>query len=157
MGFSLPSAIGACHAMSRKPVYSFTGDGGLQMNIQELQTIRRENLPIKILVFNNHSLGMIRHFQEMYFSSNFVQTTADHGYTIPDFCKIAAAYGIRTKSVTTIEDIGDEFYDDQPVLYNILCRNTTYIYPKLAIHKPIYDQDRLMDRKLLQKLMTMEE
>lgn len=157
MGFSLPAAIGACHASGRKPVYCITGDGGLQMNIQELQTIKREQLPIKILLFNNHSLGMIRHFQEMYFFSNFAQTTAANGYTTPDFCKVAEAYGIRAKIVTNIEDIGDAFYDDHPVLYNVLCRDTTYIYPKLAIHKPIYDQDKLMDRNLLQKLMIMEE
>lgn len=152
MGFSVPAAIGACIASGRHPVYAFCGDGGFQMNIQELQTIVRENLPIKILLFNNHSLGMIRHFQEMYFDSNFVQTKAEHGYTVPDFIKIAEAYGIPAKYISCTEEFADTLQQDGPILYDISCRNDTYIYPKLAIHKPIYDQDPLMDRELLHEL-----
>ena len=155
MGFSLPAAVGACIASGRRPVYAFCGDGGLQMNIQELETIRRERLPIKILLLNNHSLGMIRHFQEMYFQSNFVQTKPEHGYTVPDFVKIAEAYGIPAGTVASIEDISDQLTSDGPAFLDILCRNDTYIYPKLAIHKPIYDQDPLMDRELLMKLKQL--
>lgn len=155
MGFSLPAAVGACIASGHRPVYAFCGDGGLQMNIQELETIRRERLPIKILLLNNHSLGMIRHFQEMYFQSNFVQTKPEHGYTVPDFVKIAKAYGIPAETVTSIKDISVQLTSDGPAFYDILCRNDTYIYPKLAIHKPIYDQDPLMDRELLTKLKQL--
>ena len=83
MGYSLPAAIGAYYA-THKPVICFNGDGGLQMNIQELAFIRRERLPIKVFVFNNYALGMIRHFQEMYFESNYVQTVKGMGYDTPD-------------------------------------------------------------------------
>lgn len=155
MGYSLPAAIGAYYA-SKLPVFSFSGDGGLQMNIQELQFIVREQIPIKIFLLNNHSLGMIRHFQEMYFDSKFVQTTTSRGYTTPDFCKIAEAYGLKTYSITddsdydTIKEIVD---GPGPVFVQILCNDKTYVFPKLSMGKPIHDQDPLMDRELFNRLI----
>lgn len=155
MGFSLPAAIGASLANSRATVYAFTGDGGLQMNIQELQTIAREKLPVKIMLMNNESLGMIRHFQEMYFDSNFVQTKPDSGYTVPDFTAVAKSYGIEAKRIEKISDFGDTLTSQEPILYDIQCGKDTYLFPKLAIKKPIYDQEPLMDRELLEELKRM--
>jgi len=158
MGYSLPAAIGAYYA-SKWPVFSFNGDGGLQMNIQELQFIVRDQLDIKILVVNNHSLGMIRHFQEMYLDSNFVQTTSGSGYTTPDFCKVAAAYGLK---VYTITDLGDcetlveIFGCAGPALIQVLCQDKTYVFPKLSMGKPIHDQDPLLDRELFNRLIIDE-
>ena len=86
MGYSLPASIGAYYG-TKLPVICFTGDGGLQMNIQELQFIAREKLPIKVVVLNNSALGMIRHFQEMYFDDRYVQTLPEGGYTSPDFAE----------------------------------------------------------------------
>mgnify|MGYP001603145215 FL=1 len=79
MGFGLPAAIGAWYARSNYKVVTITGDGGIQMNIQELQTIAREKIPIKIIIMNNKALGMIRHFQEMYFESNYYEIGRAHG------------------------------------------------------------------------------
>ena len=110
MGYSLPAAIGCCHATG-EVVYSFNGDGGIQMNIQELQTIAREQLPVKIIIFNNSSLGMIRHFQEMYFDRRYVQTVSEGGYTTPDFEALAKAYGISYASARMISDIDDHLFD----------------------------------------------
>jgi len=155
MGYSLPAAIGAYYA-SRKPVICFTGDGGLQMNIQELQFIAREGIPIKIVLMNNHSLGMIRHFQEMYFDSNSVQTTANKGYTTPDFNKVAEAYGIPTYIVNDMNEIPQLekiFTSAAPAFIHVRCSDKTYVYPKLAMNKPIHDQEPLMNRKLFDKLM----
>lgn len=158
MGYSLPAAIGAYYA-SKLPVFSFNGDGGFQMNIQELQFIVREQLPIKILIVNNHSLGMIRHFQEMYFDSNSVQTTADRGYTTPDFCKVAEAYGLKSYSITNLGDcetLEEILGCPGPALIHVLCNDKTYISPKLAMGKPIHDQDPLMDRELFNRLIHYE-
>ena len=159
MGYSLPAAIGAYYG-SEKPVISFNGDGGLQMNIQELQLIAREQIPIKVVVLNNNSLGMIRHFQEMYFESNYVQTREEKGYTSPDFIKIADAYGIRSIHINSIEQIKSLKYvlsDALPILINIDLGNTTYVYPKLAMGRPIHDQDPLMNRELFKKLCGIDE
>ncbi len=158
MGYSLPAAIGAYYH-ARKPVYCFTGDGGFQMNIQELQYLVREKLPVKIFILNNHSLGMIRHFQEMYFDSNFTQTVKNQGYSEPDFVKIGLAYGINSFNIS---DIGDfkkcnaALYDQHPALFNVEMGCTTYVFPKLAFNKPIYDQDPAIDRALLAELLAYE-
>jgi acetolactate synthase-1/2/3 large subunit len=157
MGYSLPAAIGAYYG-SRENVICFNGDGGLQMNIQELQFIARENIPIKVVLLNNNSLGMIRHFQEMYFESNYVQTIKEGGYITPDFRKIANAYELRYINVNCIEEISkceDMLVDDKPCFIEISLTDTTYVYPKLAMGRPIHDQDPLLDRNLFNKLMKI--
>lgn len=159
MGYSLPAAIGAYFA-SQKPIICFVGDGGFQMNIQELQFVVREHLPIKIILLNNHSLGMIRHFQEMYFDSNFVMTTANTGYTVPNFEKVVQAYGIKSYSFNNNSDftqLNKILSDPTPLFINFDCGYKTYVYPKLAMNKPIHDQDPLMNREMYNKLMSDEE
>lgn len=157
MGYSLPAAIGAYYG-NKQNVICFNGDGGLQMNMQELQFIVRENIPIKIVVLNNKSLGMIRHFQEMYFESNFVQTKENQGYTVPEFNKIATAYNLRYVKVDAIEDISickDMLEDNKPCFIEISLSDTTYVSPKLAMGRPIHDQDPLLERELFNRLMEI--
>lgn len=157
MGYSLPCSIGAYYG-SRKNVISFNGDGGLQMNVQELQFIARENIPVKVIVLNNKSLGMIRHFQEMYLDSNFVQTKKEMGYITPDFEKIAESYNLRYIKISSIKEISkcaDALADENPYFIEIDLTDTTYVYPKLAVNKPIYDQDPPLDGELLNRLIKI--
>ena len=155
MGYSLPAAIG-CALADGKAVYSFQGDGGIQMNIQELQTIARENLPVKIILFNNSALGMIRHFQEMYFEDNYVQTVPSGGYTVPDFGAIAAAYKIPYKCIGKVEDIDDSLFDAEgPQFVEVRITEPTYVYPKLEYGKPNQDQEPLLDRKRYSYIMEL--
>lgn len=92
MGFSLPAAIGAAYAQPNATVVSINGDGGLQMNIQELQAIRRDHIPVKVIVLNNGCLGMIRRLQERIFDDRTAGSV--HGYEAPDYSAIAPAYGL---------------------------------------------------------------
>ncbi len=157
MGYSLPAAIGAFIA-TKKPIYCFVGDGGFQMNIQELQTIINYNIPIKIFVMNNKSLGMIRHFQEMYFDSNFVMTNTKKGYNAPDFTKIAKAYGLDILKTNTIDDLSklnDKIGNNKPLLVDISLRGMTYVYPKLVFGRPTQEQEPLLDKILLEKVMNL--
>ena len=155
MGYSLPAAIGA-HYGSGKPVVSINGDGGFQMNLQELQFIIREHLPITIIIINNQALGMIRHFQEMYFASNYTQTKAIGGYTTPDFVKISEAYGIPAYRVESIDAITEELLQHNgPMLIEVCVKNDTYVSPKLMYGKPNQDQDPPLDRTLFQELMEL--
>lgn len=159
MGHALPSAIGAFYGSESKRVVCICGDGGLQMNIQELQYLVREKLPIKIIVFNNNALGMIRHFQEMYFDSVFYQTKPEGGYTAPDFVSIGKAYGIRAMAIDDIDDIGKcagMLTDEEAVLIEIRYFDNTYIVPKLEYGKPNQDQEPLIDRNLFHRLMALE-
>ena len=159
MGYSLPAAIGAHYASNQK-VFCFTGDGGMQINIQELQFIFREKLPIKIFILNNNSLGMIRHFQEMYFESNFAQTVENKGYSAPNFVEIARAYKIKAIHINSIDEIDratDLLLNDEPCLFDVQVGNTTFVYPKLEFTKPIYDQEPPLDRELLDELLNYED
>jgi len=155
MGYSLPAAIGAYYT-SKKPVISFNGDGGIQMNIQELEFIKRERLPIKIFIFNNYSLGMIRHFQEMYFQKNYMQTVEGRGYDTPDFENIAKAYNMYYICYKELSDISDKFMKiEGPVLIEIQLKEDTYVFPKLEFGKPNHDQEPLIDRNLFNQLMEL--
>lgn len=155
MGYSLPASIG-CALASHKTVYSLNGDGGIQMNIQELQVIARENLPIKIIIFNNYALGMIRHFQEMYFDNNYFQTVKKGGYTVPDFEKIAYAYGLRYICIEKEEDLRHEYFEgNQPTIIEVKIKENTYVFPKLEFGKPNQDQEPLLDREVFRYLMEL--
>ena len=104
MGFALPASIGAS-IESNKNVIAIIGDGSFQMNIQELHSIFRLNLKIKIIVINNDSLGMIRQFQDTYFESRYIGTK--WGYTTPDFCKISQAYQIGSRKISENSEVDD--------------------------------------------------
>jgi len=102
MGFSLPAAIGAAYALKNTEIISVNGDGGFQMNIQELQTIVRDNLPINIIILNNNCLGMIRRLQEKMFNNRTVVSV--HGYSVPNYAKVADAYGIKYLKIDSVEE-----------------------------------------------------
>lgn len=100
MGFSLPAALGAAYARPNATVISINGDGGLQMNIQELQAIRRDNIPVKVIVLNNGCLGMIRRLQERIFDDRTAGSV--HGYEAPDYSAIAPAYGLAYVKIDSV-------------------------------------------------------
>lgn len=134
MGCALPYAIGASIAEQKRIVYCVTGDGGLQMNIQELETVAREHLPIKILVLNNHALGKISEIQEGAYDRRFAQTTKNSGYTVPDFEKISKAYGIKAVTLNSYYDLDEYtewFLDREPCLIDIEISETSRLIPKV--------------------------
>ena len=94
MGFGIPASIGGCIAGGRKRTVCIDGDGGFQLNIQELETVKRLNLPIKFFVLNNEGYGSIRATQQTYFEGRFVASGRSSGLTLPDTIKIASAYGL---------------------------------------------------------------
>ncbi len=101
MGFGFPSAIGAAMATG-KPAWAVVGDGGFQMTLCELSTALLQKVPVKILVINNHYLGMIRQWQELFFDNRLMGSDLEGN---PDFVKLAAAYGIPGKNVTRAGDV----------------------------------------------------
>ncbi len=146
MGFSLPASIGACLAVNKSPVIVIIGDGCMQINIQELQTITRNKLPIKIIVINNQSLGMIRQFQDSYFESRYQSTF--WGYSAPDFEKIAIAYNISAKTINNQDEVLDAINwlwepmnEQEPQLLQVMINHQTNTYPKLAFGRPITEME----------------
>ncbi len=101
MGFGLPSAMGAKVAAPNREVVLFVGDGGIQMTIQELGTIMQDNIGVKIVLLNNGFLGMVRQWQELFYSKRYSATPL----VSPDFVKVAEAYSIKGKRVADRKDL----------------------------------------------------
>lgn len=143
MGSALPMAIGASFACPGRPVVIITGDGGFQLNIQELQTVYHHDLPIKIILLNNRSYGMIRQFQDQYFNGRYQSTVV--GYSCPDFQKVVAAYSIpvtRTVAARNVA-VGLEwlFENKKPKFLEVFISDRSVVTPKLGVNKPIEEQD----------------
>jgi len=99
MGWCIPAAIGACVANDYKRTILVTGDGSIQFNIHELETIKYYKLPIKIFVFNNQGYESIRSTQDNYFSSNYVGSNKDSGVSNPDFKMLAKAHDFKYEKI----------------------------------------------------------
>lgn len=139
MGYALPAAIGTYFA-NKQPNVMIAGDGGIQLNIQELQTIYRNKLPIKLVVINNKNLGMIRQFQDSYFESRYQSTF--WGYSPPDFEKVAKAYGIESDTLSEEEDIAtalEKMWENPnaPYLLQVMIDSHANAYPKIAFGRPL--------------------
>ena len=157
MGYGLPAAIGAYYATGR-PVVCICGDGAFQMNIQELEWVKRENLPIKMLIMNNEALGMIRHLQRDYFDCLFVGTTDGCGFASCNFSKVADAYGIPSKRMwcDEVKETAPEFLEKEgPGLLEIMLEHGTYAYPKTCLGEPIHNQQPYAPKEVYEKLMSL--
>lgn len=134
MGCGLPFAIGSSIALHGGVAYCIAGDGGFQMNIQELETIHREELPIKILILNNRVLGKISETQHFNHADRFACTAVSGGYTVPDFAKIAEAYGIRSVALNSYQELAkyrDWFIDHESCLIDIPLPEDSLLTPKI--------------------------
>lgn len=131
MGFGLPAAIGAKMAQPERTVCFFGGDGGFQMTIQELGTIMQYGTAVKMVVLNNHFLGNVRQWQDLFFNKRFSQTPMAN----PDFCAIASAYGIKNRKVENREELKDAVAEmiayDGPFLLNVLVEETDNVFPMI--------------------------
>jgi acetolactate synthase-1/2/3 large subunit len=136
MGYCLPAAIGASIAMGQKPVVLITGDGSIQMNIQELQTVVAYRLPIKIFVLVNDGYLAIRTTQNAYFDGRHYGSSPEGRLFLPDIRKIAEAYGIPTMNIkggdSIVERIKDVMSTDGPCLCEIFMDPQQSLYPKLS-------------------------
>jgi acetolactate synthase-1/2/3 large subunit len=103
MGYSLPAAIGVQVARPTEPVWCLVGDGCFQMTSQELAVLVQERLPVKIALFNNQYLGMVRQWQELFYNKNYQGVQLDNGD--PDFVKLAEAYRVPSVRVTRPDQI----------------------------------------------------
>jgi len=159
MGFAIPAAIGASKAGSGPRVIVIAGDGGMQVNIQELSTIAFHRLPIKIFVMNNRHLGMIRMFQDIYFEGR--QTASVDGYDCPDFVRVAKAYDIPAFEIADRSQadsvIQSALAMEGPVLVNVILSQHTTVVPKLLVNRPVEDMYPLLDRKELEEILKADK
>ena len=130
MGFALPAAIGAQIGLGNEAeVWAICGDGGFQMTLQEMAVLVEEQLPVKIAIFNNGYLGMVRQWQELFYDENFVSVAM----TQPDFCKLAEAYGIRAMRVESKAEVSTALRDARahkgPVLIDFRIDQEENVWP----------------------------
>lgn len=156
MGSALSMGIGASFANPNKIIVVVTGDGGFQLNAQELETVHHYRLPIKIIMLNNQCYGMVRQFQKQYFNSKFQSTVI--GYSSPDFQKIVSAYKIPARKIVSSAEISRSFkrlfYDRKPMFIEVPIAQDVAVLPKLSVNKPIEDQDPRLSRKELKSIMN---
>ncbi|MEX0332237.1 MAG: thiamine pyrophosphate-binding protein [Puniceicoccaceae bacterium] len=144
MGYGLPAAIGAVCDNGNGPVVLVAGDGGFQLNLQELETVRRNNFPVKMLVINNRCHGMVRQFQQSYFHSRYHSTM--WGYTAPDFTRVSEAYGIPAMTIEEESQVPaalDFFWKNPegPVLLQVMLDPEGNVYPKIAFGHPLTEME----------------
>jgi acetolactate synthase-1/2/3 large subunit len=133
MGFGLPSAIGAQLAEPHKQVIAFVGDGGFQMTSYELATAAIHKLPIKIVILNNHYLGMVRQWQELFYDNHLSGVDLEGN---PDFVKLAESYGIKAISIDHADEVDEKVvaalaYSDGPIVINCEVAKTDNVYPMI--------------------------
>jgi len=159
MGYSLPAAIGACISSNKQITYAITGDGSFQMNIQELQTIVQNQLPIKILIWNNNGYLSIKTTQTKFFDGRLAGTNPESGLTCPKFKKIAMAYDIpyfKAEFDSNLKEILSEIRSiSGPVICEVICPEFQEVIPAVSsmkredgsmVSKPIEDMYPFLDR-----------
>ena len=160
MGFGVPQTIGACIASGNKRTICLNGDGGFQLNIQELETIKRLNLPIKFFYLNNQGYLSIKVSQNNYFEGRLVATDDSSGLTLPDIQKIAYAYGIKSNKINNHSEltkgIAEALTSNGPYICEVMINPDEQVAPKVKsmlgangkmISKPLEDLAPFLDRK----------
>lgn len=160
MGYSFAASIGASIGLDKKSVICIIGDGGMQINIQELQTMVHYKLPIKLFILNSNSYAIIMQFQEMYFNSKYFATIPENGYSTPNFVNIVKAYGIKTERITNHNELGKKvkmvLAYNGPIVCEVIVPQNAKLIPKLEFGKPIEDLSPLLPRKEFMENMLIE-
>jgi len=164
MGYAFPAALGASIANKKKRIICIDGDGSIQINIQELQTMVANNLPIKLFIINNDGYGIIKQFQELYLNKRYEASISSKGVTNPNFKKISNAYGVNYSEIKNNKQIDKVLNkilnSNDPEFVNVIIDPNQKIIPKLQFGKPIEDLSPLLSRSDFKKNMiipTLEE
>ncbi|KEP26477.1 acetolactate synthase large subunit [Bacillus zhangzhouensis] len=140
MGFGLPAAIGAQLADQEATVVAILGDGGFQMTLQELAVIRELNLPVKVIVLNNHSLGMVRQWQEIFYEERYSYSKFSEQ---PDFVKLSEAYGIKGIRISSDEEakkqLEEALTSREPVFIDVNVARDEKVFPMVAPGKGLHE------------------
>jgi acetolactate synthase-1/2/3 large subunit len=168
MGTGLPEAVGACFACGRKRTICTTGDGSLQLNIQELQTVVHHQLPVKIFVMSNEGYLAIRHTQDGFLQSRYVGSSSRGGVSLPDFIEVATAYRLKTARVRNHTELHEAMSwimsDPGPVLCELMVSPQQKLICSQGFKenadgtfsaRPLEDMEPLLDREeFLQNMVT---
>ncbi|MBI5554903.1 MAG: thiamine pyrophosphate-binding protein [Elusimicrobia bacterium] len=169
MGYDLPAAIGACVGNGKKPVVCLAGDGSVQMNIQELQTLVTYGLPVKLFVLNNNGYISIRQTQDNFFAGRYVACDPSSGVCFPNILAVAEAYGLPTMLLNNQDDMKEQIAKviaaPGPMVCEVLLSTTQKFSPRVAsekkpdgrmVSKPLEDMYPFLPREEFKKNMIIE-
>ncbi len=169
MGYDIPACIGSCIASGNRRTVCVTGEGSAAMNMQELEVIKRRNLPVKLFVADNKGYGMIYGSQNGNFKGNLTGCTKESGLTLPDMKKIAEAFGIKGMYIESEENLAEQVAQvlayDGPVVCTVKADIAQKIVPKQASYmkedgqmasRPLEDMAPLLERQELEGVMWGE-
>jgi acetolactate synthase-1/2/3 large subunit len=150
MGWALPAAIGGTLALGKHAVTCISGDGSLMMNLQELATIQRHGLPIRIIVVNNAGYSMVQQTQEQWLDGQYVGTSYEGGLAFPDFGTLAQAFSIPHLLVERSADVGHVLNATMaakgPILVDVRIPRTERVIPQARYGYSIEDAEPLLPR-----------
>ncbi|MEO6035630.1 MAG: thiamine pyrophosphate-binding protein [Verrucomicrobiota bacterium] len=168
MGYGLPGAIGASFARNHAEVLCLNCDGGMMMNLQELQTLVHHQLPIKLIIFNNDGYLMIKHTQNALMNGRFAGTDKKSGISCPDFSKLATAFGLPSWQIRTWDDFDQVLpklqQHDGPAICEVFMHPEQLFVPKLSlalqkdgtvVSPPLEDLSPLLARSKLREAMSI--
>ncbi|MBU0623109.1 MAG: thiamine pyrophosphate-binding protein [Gammaproteobacteria bacterium] len=169
MGYGLPAAIGACFANGNKPMVAIESDGSLQLNIQELATLRAFDLPICLVILNNNGYASIRNTQRNYFKGRYVGTGPEAGLLLPDLEKVAATYGLPFLRISDAAELKEKLHwamaQPRPLLVDVQLLSDEALTPKVAalpqpdgsmLSMPLEDMSPLLPLRQLQQEMLID-
>ena len=163
MGFDVPACIGSCIASGRKRTVCVTGDGSVMMNIQELEVIKRRNLPVKLFITDNDGYSMIYGSQNGNFKGRLTGCTRESGLTLPDIEKVTGAFGIKTLRLDSEAELESKVREALSTEGPAVCRVRSDIQQKIVprqanymkadgqmASRPLDDMTPLLDREELE-------
>ena len=150
MGYAFPASIGASFALGKKEVICIDGDGSIQINIQDFQTVVHHKLPIKIFVLNNNGYAILQQFQETWLGGRFVAASLNQGLSNPDIIKVAKAYGLKTVLIRNHQELRKKIRKvlkmKGPVLCEVKINPQQRLIPKLEFGNPLEDLSPYLPR-----------
>lgn len=160
MGYAFPASIGASFALGKKEIICIDGDGSIQINIQDFQTVVHHNLPLKIFVLNNDGYAILQQFQETWLGGRFTAASFDHGLSNPDIIKVAKTYGLETVIIRNHQQLRKKIRKvlkiKGPVLCEVKINPNQRLIPKLEFGNPLEDLSPYLPRKEFQANMIIE-
>ena len=157
MGYSMAAGIGAFFADKKNTVIAIIGDGSMPMNIQELETIKNYNCNIIILVINNKGYSLIKQTQETWLNSNYAGVDKKSGLSLPDNCKLAKAYGIKSVVIKNHIDVKKKLKkilnSKGPILVDIMIDPKARVKPKIEFGKSLHNMSPLLSKTEIQEIL----
>jgi acetolactate synthase-1/2/3 large subunit len=160
MGYALPGAIGGCCFNNKRPNTCIIGDGGLMLCLGELATLVKHQLPIKVVLFNNHCHGIQRQTLETWLDANYVGVDPESGLAFPDFVQVAKAMGLKVVTIDNVETMAkrlkDAYSQAEPIFINVEINPNQKLYPVVKFGFPLENQMPLLDQSVIEAEMITE-